>query len=291
MTTPLLFVMLLAAAPAPDEVEGRLFVEPPGAPRCAEVRFAERTSCLVGLRYEKDAAAQKLARALFDGQHTVAGLTPEQDFDGGYRGVIHVVPDLPVGARRAYLEWVSQGLGELEALLGPLARGERFYRWRGLSIGFFRSVNRRTPAAWAHGWSVEFNTAGTLNQSADAVRELLVHEIFHLNDSAHHDWSQVALARLYDGIVAKCGTKKTCLEPWAPMETSTKGTYYAFVPANGVGEYAAELAARYVREQRAVSRGQKVAAPFKCRTPENAMAWGLLKAEFFGDVDLVPECP
>ncbi len=132
---------------------------------------------------------------------------------------------------------------------------------------------------------------GTLNQSADAVRELLVHEIFHLNDQAHDDWSQRALTTLYARIVERCGTKKACLEPWAPMETATRGTFYAFVPENGVGEYAAELAARYVREQRTVSRGSKVASPFKCRTKENAMAWGLLKAEFFANVDLVPDCP
>jgi hypothetical protein len=284
-------MVLLGTAPTRDPVEERLFFEPAVAPRCPDVDAGERARCLLALRYEKDPAARALALSLFDSQHSLAGVTPEQDFDGSYRGVIHVVPDLPVGAKRPYLEWVAQALGELEALLGPLEKGPRFYRWRGLSIGFFRSVNRRTPAAWAHGWSVEFNTAGTLNQSEEAVRELLVHEIFHLNDQAHDDWSHRALAKLYEGLVARCGTTKACLEPWAPMETSTKGTYYAFVPENGVGEYAAELAARYVREQRTVSRGRKVAAPFKCRTPENAMAWGLLKAEFFANVDLVPECP
>jgi hypothetical protein len=151
-------------------------------------------------------------------------------------------------------------------------------------------VNRRTPAAWAVDWSVHYNVAGSINGSDDQVRELLFHEIFHLNDQAHRGWSARALGPVYAAIVARCGAKKACLAPWAPVETSTRGTWYAFLPANGVGEYAAELATRYLREQRVVARGGRVARPFKCRTPENAMAWSLLAAEFFGNADLVPGC-
>jgi hypothetical protein len=71
------------------------------------------------------------------------------------------------------------------------------------------------------------------------------------------------------------------------------GTYYAFQPDNGDGvhEYAAELALRYYREQRALVRGEApVLPPFKCGPEESARAWSLIVDEFFGGVDLVPDC-
>jgi hypothetical protein len=79
------------------------------------------------------------------------------------------------------------------------------------------------------------------------------------------------------------------------------GGFYAFHPDNGVGEYAAELAIRYYREQRAVlgmatpadakPRAPHATGAFKCGPPDNARAWDLLVREFFGGVDLVPPCP
>jgi len=36
-----------------------------------------------------------------------------------------------------------------------------------------------------------------INLDADAVRETLFHEVFHLNDAAHGDWSVSALGNLY----------------------------------------------------------------------------------------------
>lgn len=266
---------------------------PPGTPRCADVGEAMRARCLLKLRYRADEAAGKLALDLFERTGSVAGLTPDQEFDGGFRGVIHLVPDLPTADKRQHLEWVAAALGDFDAVLGRLARDSVTfaYRWRSLELGFYRSLKKRTPAAWAVDWGVNYNTNGTLNWGPDIVRELLFHEVFHLNDQAHRGWSRWALTTIYDAVVKRCGTKKECLEPWAPVETSTKGTYYAFLPANGVGEYAAELATRYYREQRVVAQGGKVARPFKCRTRENAQAWALLSAEFYGGVDLVPACP
>jgi hypothetical protein len=70
------------------------------------------------------------------------------------------------------------------------------------------------------------------------------------------------------------------------------GTYYAFQENNGdaVHEYAAELALRYYREQRAVLRGEPTGKRFKCGPPENAQAWGLVAAEFFRGEDRTGPC-
>lgn len=167
------------------------------------------------------------------------------------------------------------------------------YRHRSLALRYFRSVRARTPSAYASGWTVAYNLAGSLHRSADEVRETLFHEIFHLNDSAHGAWSQAALSPIYDAIVARCGTRIPCLAPYSPNGTIVKGgTYYSFQPGNGVGEYAAELAIRYYREQRAALRGERLGKPpFKCGPPENARAWSLLAGEFFGGADRVVPCP
>jgi hypothetical protein len=57
-----------------------------------------------------------------------------------------------------------------------------------------------------------------------------------------------------------------------------------------VREYAAELAIRYYREQRALVSGLPGVAPFKCGAPSNARAWELMVDAFFGGFDLVPPC-
>jgi hypothetical protein len=81
------------------------------------------------------------------------------------------------------------------------------------------------------------------------------------------------------------------LKPFSPTETMMDGAYYAFAPRSGVREYAAELALRYYREQRAAIEGKPASAPaFKCGPKENLEAWRLLIGEFFGGVDLAPAC-
>ncbi|WP_437290863.1 hypothetical protein [Sorangium sp. So ce406] len=255
----------------------------------------ERVRCLLALRYHGDAQAAASATALFDGNGSVAGLEREHLMDGGYRGTLHLVPELPVRAERRHLEWTAAAMADVDALVADLAAAASSpvrYRHRALALRYFRSVRARTPSAYAAGWTVAYNLAGSLHRSADAVRETLFHEIFHLNDSAHGAWSQAALSPIFDGIVARCGTRISCLTPYAPNETLVKGgTYYAFQPGNGVGEYAAELAIRYYREQRAALRGERLGkTPFKCGPPENARAWSLLAAEFFGGADRVAPC-
>ncbi|MGK3982386.1 hypothetical protein WME99_05080 [Sorangium sp. So ce136] len=303
-----------AAEPAPvvtaDEAEAILFPEDAAAHQtgidacrrglagAAGVPSSgpERVRCLLALRYEGDRQAAASATALFDRSGSVAGLEREHLMDGGYRGTLHLVPELPVRAERRHLEWTAAALADFDAFATELAAAASSpvrYRHRALALRYFRSVRARTPSAYASGWTVAYNLAGSLHRSADEVRETLFHEIFHLNDSAHGAWSQEALSPIYDAIVARCGTRIPCLTPYSPNGTIVKGgTYYSFQPGNGVGEYAAELAIRYYREQRAALRGERLGkSPFKCGPPENARAWSLLAGEFFGGADGVAPCP
>ncbi|MBU1412439.1 hypothetical protein KKC22_13080, partial [Myxococcota bacterium] len=38
----------------------------------------------------------------------------------------------------------------------------------------------------------------------EGVRDTLVHELFHMNDSGHRRWSAPALQAINDGILARC---------------------------------------------------------------------------------------
>lgn len=255
--------------------------------------------CLIEARYEGDAAGARTAVDMFAQSGSIAGLEREQDMDGGFRGRIHLVPELPVGHHARHLGWVAAASRDFEAFFGELGRrrpsgaAPPSYRWRSIAYRFFRSVGRTTPSAYATGWTVAYNVSGSLHGSADAVRETLFHEIFHLNDAARGGWSRVRLGASYDSIVARCGTKMPCLAPYAPNSTTVRGgTYYAFQPDNGdgVAEYAAELAIRWYREHAAVLAGRPPASPFKCGPAENARAWQAVVDEFFGGADLVAAC-
>ncbi len=105
------------------------------------------------------------------------------------------------------------------------------------------------------------------------------------------------------GVRSRCGGafgSVRCRSPSSgarmkmPRPTCVKGgTYYGFQPGNGPAEYAAELAIRHFREQRAILRGEKLRPRrrFKCLAKENAQAWRLFVDEFFEGRDLVPACP
>ena len=162
----------------------------------------------------------------------------------------------------------------------------------------------------ARGWQVAYDVSGSLFTTRARVRDTLVHEVFHLNDFAHgadHGaWSDRALKAIYRTITSTCGVaaafaegpKKTdrlralttCLAPYAPDSiVVVGGTTYAFMPDNGVKEYAADLAKRYFLEETA-ARAHRRLRPWKCQTPQNGMAWQLLVAEFFGGVDSTGPC-
>jgi hypothetical protein len=244
--------------------------------------------------YKSDPKALAVARALFDDFGSIATVGAEEHMDGGYRGSIHLVPELPIHAHRKHLEWVAAAMRQFDAFFKTLPTAPH-YRYKQLTIRFVRSVKKRTPSAYATGWSITHNVNGSLLTSERGVRETYFHELFHLNDFAHKDWSAKTLAADYAAIVKKCGTKVKCLGPYAPNTTKVRatGTYYAFQPnnGNGVHEYAAELAVRYFKEQTEMAAAGKLGKPaFKCGPPENARAWQALVDEFFSGHDLVPPC-
>lgn len=264
---------------------------------CATGDDAERTRCLLRRAYAADTKAAAIAVALFERSGIVVGVEAEQDMDGGYRGMLHLVPELPIGRHRGHLAWIDAASRDQAAFFAALVKAATspvHYRVAPLTYRVFRSVGRHTPAAYAGGWTIAYNVSGSLNTSEAAVRETLFHELFHLNDAAHGDWSMRTLAETHAAIVAKCGKDAGCLRPLAPNDTLVRGgTYYAFQPGNDAREYAAELAVRYYREHRArlgVGPGRPPPTPFKCGPPENARAWAALVAEFFGGVDRTEPC-
>jgi hypothetical protein len=268
-----------------------LFLKEKTTAACDAGSEVDQIQCLIAARYAKDPAAAKVAEGFYVASGTVMGVLPEQDFDGGYRGKLHLIPALPVGANRKHLEWAAAALVDFETFFAGLG-GKPNYRWRALDFRFFESVKRRTPSAYAVDWAIAYNVSGSLFGSEAGVRGTLFHEVFHLNDQAHGNWSTRALGAIYDRIVAKCGVALKCLEPYTPDNIKVKGgTYYDFQPGNGVGEYAADIARRYYTEQRAMLGKEKLSVrPFKCGNAENARAWALVVEEFFGGVDLVPAC-
>ncbi|HZO14544.1 MAG TPA: hypothetical protein VFB62_14825 [Polyangiaceae bacterium] len=250
--------------------------------------------CLLRLRLGEDEAAVKLAIDLYNETGTVVGMEREHVMDGGWRGHIRLVPYAPVGRERRHLEWLVGAHRDFKNFFSALEqRGElKRYRWQPIELRFFQSVGRTTPSAYAADWGIAYNVSGSLHKSADAVRETLFHEVFHLNDAEHGDWSRKHLTPIFDSIMQRCGANTGCLAPFAPGDTMVRGgTFYAFQPGNGVWEYAAELAVRYYQEHREIVAGRALAKrPFKCGPDENARAWRLFVDEFFGGIDATPSC-
>jgi hypothetical protein len=248
--------------------------------------------------YSGDAKAKSIAKSLFDSLGHVSTVGDDEIMDGGFRGKIHLVPELPKGKYRQQLVWVASALTAIDAFFADFKDTPK-YRWQKLELRFVRSVGKRTPSAYATGWSITHNVVGSLLTSERGVRETYVHELFHLNDFDHGDWSSKTLATDYAAIVKKCGTTGAkavkCLAPYAPNDTKVRatGTFYAFQPDNGdsVHEYAAELAVRYFKEQTEMQTRRALAGKaFKCGPAENARAWKSLVDEFFAGRDLVPDC-
>lgn len=274
---------------SPREAASLLLLEEESEKRCATRKERDaRVRCLLAERHSGKMLEE--AQNFYTTTGGVLGLLEAGNLDGGYRGVIKVVPQIPEGKYAKHLGWVLGGLGEIDTFFTWLG-APRSYRWKPLGLRFFRSVNKHTPAAFAADWQVAYNVEGGINTSADVVRETLFHEVFHLNDAEHGGWSERVLQPIYAQIIARCGARTPCLTPYAPGTTMVRGgTYYAFQPGNGVGEYAAELALRYYIEQRHVQRGEAIKRPFKCGPEENREAWKKMVEEFFG-ADRVPDCP
>jgi hypothetical protein len=255
------------------------------------------TRCLVSARFSGYDSERASALALFDEIGDVVGTEEEHQMEGGFRGTIHIVPELPVRQYAKHLEWVLRAQRDVAAFQKAIEEkhgGPVPYRNRALVFRFMRSVGRTTPSAYAANWEVGYNVSGSLHANADAVRDTIFHEVFHLNDQAHGGWSRRVIGPIVDAIASKCASKTPCLTPYAPFKTMVRGgTYYAFQPNNGdiAHEYAAELATRYFLEQRAALKGETLPSGwFKCGPKENAETMAALAKEFFGGVDLTPAC-
>jgi hypothetical protein len=166
-----------AEAPVPrigfDRALRLLFLdEPPrGAPGCRDK--PDDVRCLLALRYAGDEAAAASALELFDVSGNVAGLNAPEDMDGGWRGQLRLVPELPVGTHRRHLAWQLAAARDIDGFFDGLEkRGGRRprYRHQPIELRFFRTVGRTTPSAFANEWSIAFNVTGSINTSADAVR-------------------------------------------------------------------------------------------------------------------------
>jgi len=291
---PLLLIASAAhASPIPFETAKELL---DAAADCTDV------PCLITARYAKDARAKGAALALYDATGDIAGVGVDEVMEGGYRGKIHLVPQLPIGGYRNHVLWTSAAMTAIDEFFTDVFADQKAapaYRWHDLAFRFVKSPGKRTPSAYAgiapgKIWTIEYNVEGSLLINEAGVLETLWHELFHTNDQSHRDWSARTLQPDYAAIVAKCGTKLDCLAPYAPNKTIVRGgTYYAFQPDNGdtVHEYAAELAVRYFTETREyLGKGKLARLAFKCGPPENARAWKAMVDEFFGGRDLVPAC-
>lgn len=259
---------------------------------CPRDPWPARRACLVAHRYAGDARAEADVTELAARHGVVVGIERAHTMDGGFRGLLELVPEWPIGRHRRHLAAILAAHDDIEATLVALGRGAPQpirYRHRGVVYRFFRSVGRTTPSAYASSWTIGFNVSGSLHRNADAIRGTLAHEIFHLNDQAAGTWSLAQLGEVHARILARCGTSRRCLAPYAPTSTTVRGgTYYAFQPDNGasVMEYGAEIAARYLDEHRQLLRTGRLARPaFKCGPEENAIAYARVATAFFGGVD------
>ena len=262
---------------------------------CPAEAGAPRLRCLLEQRYQ--GSARELALRLFSEHRNVAGVEQAHWMDGGFRGRIRLVPAWPTRNAQRHLHAIVRAHDAIEKTLAALRTRTTQpvrYRHRNIVYRFCRSVRRTTPSAYAGGWTIGYNVAGSLHKSDDAILTTVVHEIFHLNDE-DDGFSTRELGGLHAAIVARCGTARRCVAPYSPTATTVRGgTYYAFQPDNGdaVLEYGAELASRYLLDQRAMLEQGRVPAPvFKCATTENAQAYAKVGKAFFGGVDLSPACP
>lgn len=280
---------------AQQRVASVVFPEDPDrATPCASRTQRSFIECLLRERLASDEPAVSLALRLYDELGIVVGVDTEKVMeDDSYRGPIHVVPALPIGEARVHMRFVLDALHRLDRVLDELARRAQrsmaFVR-APKALRFFRTVNGRTPSAYATEGEIAYNLDGELWTDTASVEDTLVHELFHLGDEADH-WSESVLTSVFDRIRGACGTDASCLEPYAPFDTRVDGDmYYAFHPKSDVREYGGELAIRFVREQRQWLDAGRASTPFKCVRPENAVVWNAFAERFFGSVDLVPPC-
>lgn len=254
--------------------------------------------CVVDVRFGSDGRAHELLGRLYREHGILPGIEARRVIDDGdYRGRVDLEPASSFDANRQHVEWLLDAFVTLDTTLGELGRHAaapiRFAR-KPAVVRFFETTSTTTPSAFVVESAIGFNLRGELWSSPESVFETLVHELFHLSDAEHGNWSEKALRAQHDAIRARCEGDLACFDRYAPHETKVDGGfYYAFHPTSDVREYAAELAIRFVREQRAWLLRPEAppdAPPFKCLAPENEAGWTELGREFFAGIDLTPPC-
>jgi hypothetical protein len=265
-----------------------------GCPKDASIDA--RVLCLLAWRYRGSGSGLELALRLYNDHGNVAGVERSRVMDGGFRGRIQLVPSWPQYRNQRHLAAIIHAHDAIEHTLTGLRAHSALavrYRHRGIVYRFCRSLGRTTPSAYASGWSIGYNVSGSLNVDEAAILTTITHEIFHLNDEDER-FGPHELSAIHAAIVARCGSERRCLASYSPIATTVRGgTYYSFQSDNGdaVDEYAAELASRYLQEQRSMlDRGKLRAPAFKCLAPENAQAYAKIAVAYFGGVDLTPAC-
>jgi hypothetical protein len=259
---------------------------------CGSLDARDAARCALDRVYADDSEARDLARELFELSGSLPGVERARDIDAAHLGRLVVQPVVPVGEYKRHLVWLRDGLSEIERTFAEVARRAPrmvLFRTRPYGFRFFRTVERTYPSAYASDGVIGWNVEGPLHESPERVTGTLLHEVFHLNDEGHGNWSITKLGPIFQRIVRTCADNHECLTPYAPMTDCTPGgTYYPFDSrTRDVREYGAELALRWFEELRSPSSG----TPFKCNTPENAAAWQALIEEFFGGLDPTADCP
>ena len=94
--------------------------QPPASPSEAA---CDDVACLIERAYRTDPKARQLALALWTDRGDVAGIGPDEVMDGGYRGKIHLVPQLPVGAYRQHLAWVAEATRSIDRFFTDVFTG------------------------------------------------------------------------------------------------------------------------------------------------------------------------
>jgi len=253
-----------------------------------------RVHCLISLRYADENESKKLALTLYEETGSLAGLLPEETNQDSKGKKIQLKPARPIGRNKEHLQWILEAMREYARFLQELkTRAKRpvLMQDRPLDFRFFYTEEGGTPSAFAVGRNIGYNLNGTVNVHAEAVRDTLFHEIFHLNDVWQDNFSARLLAPIEMRILERCKGNVKCLASYAPTDTTMNGKPYAFIDGGSGKEYAAELALRYFREQRLMIDGKPLPIPaFKCGPAENQEAMTLIIDTFFGGVDLVPAC-
>ena len=113
-----------------------------------QIAFADAkatTKTAIESRFAKDAKAKTLAVALFNDLEHVVERGDDEVMDGGYRGKIHLVPQLPASRIASSSRGSSAALHVDRRVLRGLDPKAPSYRWRALTLRV-RALGRQANA-------------------------------------------------------------------------------------------------------------------------------------------------